>query len=164
MRSNNYIHGLKGHPVYYRWVQIKSRCWNENDPRYNRYGGRGITMCSEWANDFMAFYGHVTKLPNYNSISTLDRIDNNGNYTPDNLRWTDKHTQAANRGKFKNNTTGLTGVYRNVRGTYVAAIRHNKEYTTIGTYPSIIEAANARNLYIMKHGLWEYPIQNTIAA
>lgn len=62
------------------------------------YGGRGITVCEEWRNDFVAFYNYVSALPHYNDDGySLDRIENNGNYEPGNVRWATRAVQNNNR-------------------------------------------------------------------
>ncbi len=82
--------------LYFRWSNIKGRCYNPNDPAYNNYGGRGIKMCPEWEMDFFAFRDWSIE-NGYNELLSIDRIDNNKGYSPDNCRWTDHKTQSNNR-------------------------------------------------------------------
>lgn len=74
---------------------MRSRCYNHKVGGYKYYGGRGITVCDEWLNDFQAFYDwSVTN--GYNNNLTLDRIDNDGNYEPSNCRWVTMLEQSNN--------------------------------------------------------------------
>jgi hypothetical protein len=73
------------HEHYSRWCGIKSRCFLPTFTHYKNYGGRGITMCDKWKNDFWAFVRDIGDRPS--PKHELDRIDNDGNYQPDNVRW-----------------------------------------------------------------------------
>lgn len=91
-------HGLATHPHYFRWQQMVMRCVNPAHPRYADYGGRGIAAFPAWLNgptEFLAYLDDVLGPcpPGY----SIDRIDNDGNYEPGNLRWADDRTQRANR-------------------------------------------------------------------
>lgn len=84
--------------IHNEWLGIKQRCNNPKSNSYNRYGRRGIKMCEKWENDFIAFYDYVSKLPNYGKKGyTLDRIDNNKGYEPNNVRWATAKEQCRNR-------------------------------------------------------------------
>lgn len=90
-------HGMKGTYIHNSWAAMKSRCYNENDGKYYRYGARGITVCNEWRFDFMAFY-NWSMANGYSEELTIDRRNNDIGYSPENCRWTDYTTQARNRG------------------------------------------------------------------
>ena len=79
---------------YKSWQNAKSRCFNLGDRGYKNYGGRGIMMCPEWRDNFEMFFAHIGYCP---SGLTLDRIDNNGNYEPGNVRWATWSEQRRNR-------------------------------------------------------------------
>ena len=83
-------------PEYAAWRNMKQRCLNSKNPRYADYGGRGITVCERWL-DFETFLADVGLRPS--PELTLDRINNDGNYEPGNVRWTTRTAQQQNRRK-----------------------------------------------------------------
>ena len=87
---------MKDHELYVRWKSIKGRCADPNDKDYKNYGGRGIAMCQEWSDDFWAFV-EWAKESGYSRELTIDRIDNNSGYSPQNCRWVSKAEQNKNK-------------------------------------------------------------------
>ena len=94
-KEANTTHGHYYKPIYGVWRNIKDRCYNHNNKSYGDYGGRGITVCAEWQ-DFQVFYDWAMS-HGYNHNLTIDRIDNNNGYSPDNCRLVDMKTQSNNR-------------------------------------------------------------------
>ena len=101
-------HGQRHTKLYSVWLSMKNRCNNTIAHEYSRYGGRGIKVCGEWQSDFQAFYDYVSKLPHFGEKGySLDRIDNDGNYEPGNVRWATHKEQSNNKS---------TNVYINYNG------------------------------------------------
>lgn len=95
-QSSFSTHNLTNHRLYNTWCHMKGRCYNSDNKAYSNYGGRGITVCDEWKNDFQAFYNWAMA-NGYKEDLTLDRIDVNGNYEPDNCRFTTMKVQQNNK-------------------------------------------------------------------
>lgn len=92
-------HGRSETFEYRVWAGIKKRCLNPSEPSYPRYGGRGITICTRWIDSFEAFFLDMGATPSLEH--SIDRIDNNLGYTPDNCRWATTSEQARNQSRNK---------------------------------------------------------------
>lgn len=95
-RMNLKTHGLCGTKLYMIWALMKQRCGNPKNPNYHHYGGRNIKVCEEWEKDYVPFY-NWSMSHGYKEGLSIDRINVNGDYTPDNCRWTDWETQSNNK-------------------------------------------------------------------
>lgn len=91
---HNKIHGMKKTKLYGIWSSMRSRCNNPHNKEYHRYGGRGISCCKEWGS-FIPFKEWALKA-GYEGGLSLDRIDNDGDYCPENCRWATREQQSSN--------------------------------------------------------------------
>lgn len=146
---------------YNRWVKIMHRCYNIADKGYERYGKRNIKVYRHWIKDPLSFIHYIKSLDNFGVENyTLDRINNDGDYEPDNLRWASKSEQSINRRKKSTNTSSYTGVHLLKRtNMYQSKININKKKIHLGTFDTIENAIIARNMYIISNNIKEYKIQ-----
>ena len=154
---------------------MKNRCYNESHESYAKYGARGITICDEWMENINSFLdwsmdnGYKYEPENGRNKWSIDRIDNDKGYSPDNCRWTTASVQCANRDvrSTKKEKAGLEK-YIGIKfaktsqenGKYI--VKLTKDYTdvTIGRFDTLQEAVDARNLYIINNDLLgSYSIQ-----
>lgn len=99
---------LRDMPEYWAWNNMRRRCYSSKDKAWKNYGGRGIKVCDKWNKDFWTFLWDVGLRPNDGTYWSIDRINNDGNYEPSNVRWATAQEQAWNH--------RYTGVPRNLNG------------------------------------------------
>ena len=146
-------HGLHQNKFYKTWYNMRDRCTNPKIKAYKDYGGRGITVCEEWL-DVVNFVDWAEKTyPNIEGY-TLDRIDNDKGYSPENCRWVDKSTQVINQRIRRTNTSGYVGInWVESKLKWVSRINVEKKRIWLGDYKTIEEAILARDNYITQNNL-----------
>lgn len=141
-------HGMCGTPEYRSWQSMKDRCINPDNPRYQHYGGRGITYETKWET-FEGFYEDMGERPEGTS---LDRIDVDGNYCKENCRWADATIQGHNRRKFEGFTSNYQGVYFDKsRGKWVSRLQYYGELVHFQRHEDEISAAKAYDNACMEY-------------
>lgn len=139
-------------PLYTTYQGMISRCYSKNNVAYHRYGGRGIGVCREWKGHFQRFKADMGSKPS--PLHSLDRIDNDKGYSPDNCRWATQTEQHMNRGIFSRNTSGVQGVSRSPKSAKLpwrAYVTKNKKQIHLGYFKTFQEAVMARKNGAEKH-------------
>jgi len=130
-------HGLYKTKLYRVWASMVARCEDANQAGYRNYGGRGIGVCPEWR-EFLGFYAWA--ISGYRDGLSIDRIDVNGNYTPENCRWATSFVQAINKRKSQDH-----GIHLNKKtNKWIAAIKTMDGRKCLGSYESKEAAMAAR--------------------
>ena len=161
-RKATSTHGNTKSKLYSTWAKAKARVTNQNTANFMDYGGRGITMCDEWLNSFEKFQ-EWAYLVGYTEEThknlSLDRIDVNGNYCPENCRWTTRTIQNRNQTKRRDNNSGYKGVsYHKDRRKYQVRINILGEPIYLGLYQTPEDGAVAYNNYIIANDLEGFPL------
>ena len=155
-------HGKSYNNRLYRiWISMKTRCYNPNFHAYKKYGGVGIEIYKKWRNNFEEFYNWSIS-NGYKDNLSIDRINPNGNYEPDNCRWADRTIQSRNIRIQSNNKSGFHGVCFNKRlKKYNAVIKVAYKQKHIGTFNTKEEAALARDKFIIENNL-NHPLSGLV--
>ena len=136
-------HGMVGHPLYVTWSVMRQRCFNPNATGYERYGGRGITVCDRWRYSFSTFVADVGERP---EGCTLDRINNDGDYEPGNVRWSTGSAQVKNTRRRSDSSSGHVGVSWDGRRNRWRAYRTNQgKRVELGSFDTKADALAARH-------------------
>lgn len=155
-RVNQRIHNMSKTSLYRRYSCMKRRCYNKANESYHNYGGRGIKVCDEWMNDVMVYANYLMSLPHaLESGYTIDRINNDGDYEPGNVRWVKRSVQLANRRRL-NSKSGYTGVFwSDANNGWCSRITVDWNVINMGQSKTKEEALYKRNKYIINNGLDE---------
>ncbi len=152
-------HGMTGTTSYNTWKNMMARCENPTSTHYDRYGGRGITVCKEWRT--FENYNKWFQKTNTSGL-TMERMNNDLGYEPSNVRWKNMAHQAQNTTLLRtNNTTGYRGVKTQRRTSkkkgdevnYIASISVKMKEIHLGIFNNPRDAAICRDKYIREHNL-----------
>ena len=125
------------------WVNMKQRCDNPKQPRYIDYGGRGISVCDKWQTSFENFLEDMGKRP---EGMTLDRIDNDKGYYPENCRWATYQQQNLNKRLYKSNSTGYAGIaWHKPSQQYRVQLKRDGIVKHIGYFKNLADAIIVNN-------------------
>ena len=152
-------HGLSAHPLHYTWTSMKSRCYDPNHKKFSEYGGKGVTVCAEWKDNFKVFYTwalangwekglHCDKDKKCRELNISPML-----YSPKTCAWLPNSTNTACSKKIsKGNSSGYRGVDKCGKA-WRARLTHLKVVHQLGVYKTKIEAATAYDTYVVSNKL-----------
>jgi hypothetical protein len=140
------FHGMVETPEYTAWGNMKDRCYNKNYAYYQNYGGRGIKVCQRWLDSFMNFFHDMGIKPSQDM--QLDRINNNGNYEPDNCRWVTSAKNTQNR----RNTVLSMGKARKIRIKHSLGVSNKDLSIEFGCSTRLV-------LFVVNNEIWKEEAQ-----
>lgn len=145
VKDTNETHGIYGTVEWITYHGMLARCYNESSKVYTDYGGRGIKVCDRWLEpDGVGLMNFVKDMGERPDNTSLDRIDVNSGYSPENCRWTSKSMQAFNRRKTDKNTSGRQGVFwRKGSGKWIVKFTIDGKEVWVGTYKLFEDAVAA---------------------
>lgn len=143
-------HGLSKTRIYRIYCKMKERCYNKNNVMYKNYGAKEIKIYEDWLDNFIKFYNWSIN-NGYNKNLVIDRIDNDGDYCPENCRWVDVCISAQNRRIPKNNKSGYKGVRLRKDGRWASIIGFKNQTYFLGYYSTAKEAAIKYNNFIINN-------------
>jgi hypothetical protein len=138
-------HGMSGTSSYYVWANMLSRCYHENRPDFHHYGGRGIGVCDRWdsrkGGSFENFLDDMGEKPEKLS---LERVNVNEDYSPENCIWADETTQNYHQRTRKDNSSGVPGVHQGDSGLWIARLWKDKKMIHYSSHIKFEDAVDAR--------------------
>jgi len=147
LRRKPETHGLTKHPYYKKWVAMRLRCTSPKAPSYKDYGARGISVCKQWLDDPTAYITYVGKLVNAGVDGySIDRIDNDGNYEPGNVKWSTKSEQMTNT---RRKAAKLSGEPHITWYAKTDKWRVRLDGKQIGSFTDLPDAVEARDSYMV---------------
>jgi len=149
MGDNSRTHGLSQTRLHKIYTLMIQRCYNKNNTGYVIYGDRGIAVCEEWRNSLVCFYEWAIN-NGYSKKLQIDRINNDGPYSPENCRWTSRSVNCQNSRLIRSvNTSGYRGVTKYKDGGWIARIGLKRIRYYLGCFSTPKQAAQAYNDFII---------------